>query len=207
MTSRVRRSSPVGHRTGHGRHAARAVALGEAARRDRGHRTGRRALAATSRRQGERARTAEEGGAAGRGWRRGPVRGDHARARAARSPARVRAADHRDAGRLAARGVVGRRGSICFEALVPRVLRTPSQVLRVLADLRPMAEVGPIDLDEARRVLAERLLLLEYGSAGAPLRPRVRRHAASGARPRLPRRVRARVSPSGCFRRSRARMR
>ena len=48
-----------------------------------------------------------------------------------------------------------------FEALVPRVLRTPSHVLRVLADLRPMAEVGPIDLDEARRVLAERLLLLE----------------------------------------------
>jgi hypothetical protein len=48
-----------------------------------------------------------------------------------------------------------------FEALVPRVLRTPSHVLRVLADLRPMAEVGPIDLDEARRVLAERLLLVE----------------------------------------------
>jgi CRISPR/Cas system-associated exonuclease Cas4 (RecB family) len=48
-----------------------------------------------------------------------------------------------------------------FDALVPRVLRTPSHVLRVLADLRPMAEVGPIDLDEARRVLAERLLLLE----------------------------------------------
>jgi hypothetical protein len=48
-----------------------------------------------------------------------------------------------------------------FEAIVPRVLRTPSHVLRVLADLRPMAEVGPVDLDEARRVLAERLLLLE----------------------------------------------
>jgi hypothetical protein len=48
-----------------------------------------------------------------------------------------------------------------FDALVPRVLRTPSHVMRVLADLRPMAEVGPIDLDEARRVLAERLLLLE----------------------------------------------
>jgi ATP-dependent helicase/nuclease subunit B len=48
-----------------------------------------------------------------------------------------------------------------FEALVPRALRTPSHVLRVLADLRPMAEVGPIDLDEARRVLAERLLLLD----------------------------------------------
>jgi len=45
--------------------------------------------------------------------------------------------------------------------LVPRVLRTPAHVLRVLADLRPMADVGPIDLDEARRVLAERLLTLE----------------------------------------------
>jgi ATP-dependent helicase/nuclease subunit B len=51
-----------------------------------------------------------------------------------------------------------------FDALAPRVLRTPAQVLRVLADLRPMAEVGPIDLDEARRVLAERLLLLEADS-------------------------------------------
>jgi ATP-dependent helicase/nuclease subunit B len=51
-----------------------------------------------------------------------------------------------------------------FDALAPRVLRSPAQVLRVLADLRPMAEVGPIDLDEARRVLAERLLLLEADS-------------------------------------------
>jgi CRISPR/Cas system-associated exonuclease Cas4 (RecB family) len=48
-----------------------------------------------------------------------------------------------------------------FARLVPRVLRTPEQVLRVLADLRPMADVGPIDLDEARRVLADRLLTLE----------------------------------------------
>jgi ATP-dependent helicase/nuclease subunit B len=48
-----------------------------------------------------------------------------------------------------------------FDALAPRVLRTPSHVLRVLADLRPMADIGPIDLDEARRVLAERLLLLD----------------------------------------------
>ena len=48
-----------------------------------------------------------------------------------------------------------------FEALAPRVLRTPAHVLRVLADLRPMADVGPIDLDEARRVLADRLLTLE----------------------------------------------
>ncbi len=48
-----------------------------------------------------------------------------------------------------------------FEALAPRVLRMPAYVLRVLADLRPMADVGPIDLDEARRVLTERLLTLE----------------------------------------------
>ena len=48
-----------------------------------------------------------------------------------------------------------------FERLAPAVLRTPAHVLRVLADLRPMAEVGPIDLDEARRVLTDRLLTLE----------------------------------------------
>jgi CRISPR/Cas system-associated exonuclease Cas4 (RecB family) len=48
-----------------------------------------------------------------------------------------------------------------FQALAPRVLRTPSHVMRVLADLRPMGEVGPITLDEARRVLADRLLTLE----------------------------------------------
>jgi CRISPR/Cas system-associated exonuclease Cas4 (RecB family) len=48
-----------------------------------------------------------------------------------------------------------------FEALAPRVLRTPAFVLRVLADLRPMAAVGPVDLDEARRVLGHRLLTVE----------------------------------------------
>ena len=48
-----------------------------------------------------------------------------------------------------------------FTALAPRALRRPDQVLRVLADLRPMTDIGPIDLDEARRVLGERLLTLE----------------------------------------------
>jgi CRISPR/Cas system-associated exonuclease Cas4 (RecB family) len=48
-----------------------------------------------------------------------------------------------------------------FTQLAPRVLRSPAPVLRVLADLRPMADVGPIDLDEARRVLSERLLTLQ----------------------------------------------
>ena len=48
-----------------------------------------------------------------------------------------------------------------FELIVPTVLRQSARVLAVLADLRPMAAVGPIALDEARRVLADRLLTLE----------------------------------------------
>jgi CRISPR/Cas system-associated exonuclease Cas4 (RecB family) len=44
-----------------------------------------------------------------------------------------------------------------LEALAPRVLRRPERVLAVLADLRPMAEVGPVTLDEVRHVLTERL--------------------------------------------------
>jgi CRISPR/Cas system-associated exonuclease Cas4 (RecB family) len=48
-----------------------------------------------------------------------------------------------------------------FERLAPRVLRDPAHVLRVLADLRPMSAVGPIDLGEAIRVLRARLQSLE----------------------------------------------
>ncbi len=48
-----------------------------------------------------------------------------------------------------------------LEALAPRVLHTPAYVLRVLADLRPMATVGPVTLDEVRSVLSERLRLVE----------------------------------------------
>jgi CRISPR/Cas system-associated exonuclease Cas4 (RecB family) len=48
-----------------------------------------------------------------------------------------------------------------FEALVPDVLQRPEHVLRVLADLKPMAEIGPVSLEEARDVLADRLRLLE----------------------------------------------
>jgi ATP-dependent helicase/nuclease subunit B len=47
-----------------------------------------------------------------------------------------------------------------LEALIPHVLRTPEAVQRALADLRPMATVGPVDLDEVRRVLAPRLATL-----------------------------------------------
>jgi ATP-dependent helicase/nuclease subunit B len=48
-----------------------------------------------------------------------------------------------------------------FERLAPRVLRDPAHVLRVLADVRPMSAVGPIDLGEAIRVLRARLQSLE----------------------------------------------
>lgn len=44
-----------------------------------------------------------------------------------------------------------------FAALAPRVLRRPARVLQVLAELRPMGAIGPVTLEEARDVLAERL--------------------------------------------------
>ena len=48
-----------------------------------------------------------------------------------------------------------------LEDLAPQVLRRPEFVLRVLADLRPMAAVGPVTLAEVRDVLADRLAALE----------------------------------------------
>jgi ATP-dependent helicase/nuclease subunit B len=45
-----------------------------------------------------------------------------------------------------------------FEALVPRVLRQPARVQRVLAELAPLGSVGPVTLREVREVLAARLL-------------------------------------------------
>jgi ATP-dependent helicase/nuclease subunit B len=48
-----------------------------------------------------------------------------------------------------------------LEDFAPQVLRRPEFVLRVLADLRPMAAVGPVSLAEVRDVLADRLAALE----------------------------------------------
>ncbi len=45
-------------------------------------------------------------------------------------------------------------------ALAPQVLRRPEAVLQVLAELAPMAEVGPVGIDEVRGVLGERLSFL-----------------------------------------------
>lgn len=44
--------------------------------------------------------------------------------------------------------------------LASRVLRRPEKVLEVLAELRPMDEVGPVTLDDVHRVLEERLTFL-----------------------------------------------
>ncbi len=48
-----------------------------------------------------------------------------------------------------------------LEAFAPVVLRSPAYVLEVLADLRPMATVGPVSLDEVRIVVADRLRLVD----------------------------------------------
>ena len=48
-----------------------------------------------------------------------------------------------------------------LEEFAPQVLRRAEFVLRVLADLRPMAAVGPVTLGEVRAVLADRLATLE----------------------------------------------
>src|SRR5262249_31645888 len=42
-----------------------------------------------------------------------------------------------------------------------RVLRRPERVLRILADLRPMADVGPVSIENARDVLHDRLIALD----------------------------------------------
>jgi len=48
-----------------------------------------------------------------------------------------------------------------FVALAERALRRPMRVLQTLADLRPMAGVGPVTLEEARDVLHDRLVTLD----------------------------------------------
>ena len=48
-----------------------------------------------------------------------------------------------------------------FEALAPRVLRRPARVLRVLGELKPMAAIGPVSLEEVHDVLSERLRTID----------------------------------------------
>jgi CRISPR/Cas system-associated exonuclease Cas4 (RecB family) len=48
-----------------------------------------------------------------------------------------------------------------LDALAPRVLRVPASVRRVIADLRPMATVGPVAIDEVRSVIGDRLRMVD----------------------------------------------
>lgn len=48
-----------------------------------------------------------------------------------------------------------------FGELAPGVLRRPRRVQRVLDELQPMAAIGPVTLEEARGILAERLRTLD----------------------------------------------
>ncbi len=47
-------------------------------------------------------------------------------------------------------------------ALASHALRRPMRVLQTLADLRPMADIGPVSLEEARDVLHDRLATLDW---------------------------------------------
>jgi len=49
-----------------------------------------------------------------------------------------------------------------FRDLAERALRRPARVLQMITELRPMAEVGPVTLDEARDVLHDRLVNLDW---------------------------------------------
>ena len=49
-----------------------------------------------------------------------------------------------------------------FSELAERALRRPARVLQTLAELRPMAAVGPVTIDEALDVLHDRLVTLDW---------------------------------------------
>lgn len=49
-----------------------------------------------------------------------------------------------------------------FTRLAARALKRPARVQQLLAELRPMAAVGDVDLDEAQRVLHDRLAQLDW---------------------------------------------
>ena len=88
-----------------------------------------------------------------------------------------------------------------LEALVPRVIRQPLVVQRVLAELRPMAAVGPVSLREVREVLSDRLRTVAVDRHPAAM------DACSSALPTKPADASSasclcRALPSACSRRS-----
>ena len=59
-------------------------------------------------------------------------------------------------------GRCGASGSIGSRRWPSRALARPTRVLQTLADLRPMESVGPVALEEARDVLHDRLVTLDW---------------------------------------------
>ena len=102
-----------------------------------------------------------------------------ARARRPRAPPRVRAAAGRARSRaLPARGALGRVARRSSRRSPPRALREPERVLGVLAELAPMAAVGPVALDEVRLVLRRaRCATVARAAAGRRYGARLRRRA------------------------------
>ena len=138
--------------------------VGNVDRRVRGHRRRSGAVAPAPRRARERLSDQD---------RRGTARGSRS-ARAARLERDLRNLGHLRTfalpviDRLAAWPASATWGEWLdrFTALVPDVVRRPERVLRVLAELRPMSAIGPVSLDEARDIMADRLLTLEVEPTG-----------------------------------------
>ena len=163
---RARRSRRLRRRGGGRRHAAVALEVGRADRRVGG------------RRRAARARTGKGGG--------GGVSTAWPPTSATGSPS----CDARSRSRRASRGSSATCGTwrTCAQFALPIIdaladwpdaatwgewldrfgdagrtaLRRPERVLQTLADLRPMADVGPVSLEEARDVLHDRLVTLDW---------------------------------------------
>src|SRR5206468_960473 len=70
--------------------------------------------------------------------------------------------------------------------LAPRVLRRPTRVLELLAELRPMASVGPVGIEEVQVVLQPRLASLEHESPAQRVVFSYPRIDGAEGRPRVP---------------------
>ena len=93
------------------------------------------------------------------------------------------------------------------QRLARQVIRRPDRVLETLASLRPMADGRPRVARGSARRAARSAGRARLGAAVPPVRPRVRRHAAPGARPDVQGRLRARAWPSASCRSVRTRIR
>ncbi len=180
----IRRSTPT--RSRRRRHAAVAVEVGRADRRvgggRRAHaRRGQGAVAPAAGRSGRRLQLPHRRAEAGRAGV-GAHRAVRARSQEPRAPAPVRAADRRRARRMAAEATWGE----WIERFTALAVRGAAAARARAADAGGSAADGrrrPGDARGSARRAARSAGHARLGAAGPPLRPAVRRHAASGARP------------------------